>query len=109
MRGREGRCSIVAHAIALSEKDNTATALSDLQAGLRPVINGPTRFQGIELKDEIPFGHKFALVPIGLGEEVVKYGEVIGIASKSIDAGEYVHVHNVVSRRGRGDLEVSEA
>lgn len=103
-----GGVKTILHAIALNEKDNTATALSDLQQGLRPVIIGPTRHQGVALKDDIPFGHKFALVPIREGEEVIKYGEVIGVASKSIDAGEYVHVHNVVSRRGRGDLEVSK-
>ena len=37
------------------------------------------------------------------GDEIVKYGQVIGHASKAIAVGEHVHVHNVESARGRGD------
>ena len=29
------------------------------------------------------------------GEYVIKYGEVIGVATKNIGVGEHVHVHNV--------------
>jgi hypothetical protein len=35
---------------------------------------------------------------------VVKYGQRIGVAGADIAAGAHVHVHNVVSERGRGDL-----
>ena len=34
---------------------------------------------------------------------VRKYGEIIGLATKDIQQGEYVHVHNIESCRGRGD------
>lgn len=37
------------------------------------------------------------------GELINKYGEEIGIATKDIKKGEYVHVHNLDSMRGRGD------
>jgi len=29
----------------------------------------------------------------------------IGIATKNIKIGDYIHVHNIESARGRGDLE----
>lgn len=38
--------------------------------------------------------------------EVIKYGEIIGKASVEIRKGQHVHVHNLESLRGRGDLEV---
>jgi len=37
------------------------------------------------------------------GDVVYKYGEVIGIATVDIKTGDYVHVHNIESTRGRGD------
>ena len=55
--------------------------------------------------DDIPFGHKFALRDIAQGELIIKYGEEIGVASRDIAQGTYVHVHNLDSMRGRGDLE----
>ncbi len=48
-------------------------------------------------KGEIPAGHKFALRDIPKGEYVIKYGEIIGRASRDIQAGEWVHTHNVKS------------
>jgi altronate dehydratase len=46
-------------------------------------------------------GHKFALQDIEKGADVVKYGEPIGQTTARIARGEHVHVHNVVSHRGR--------
>ena len=42
---------------------------------------------------------------IAAGEPVLKYGEVIGLASQDIAPGQWVHVHNVESARARGDLQ----
>jgi altronate dehydratase small subunit len=57
----------------------------------------------LTLRSDIPFGHKFALRAIATGARVVKYGEVIGVATRPIAAGDHVHVHNVDGLRGRGD------
>ena len=51
----------------------------------------------LEACGEIPAGHKYALSDIGCGETVIKYGQVIGRASRDIKAGEWVHTHNVRS------------
>ncbi|RLG06284.1 MAG: D-galactarate dehydratase, partial [Thaumarchaeota archaeon] len=56
-------------------------------------------------RSDIPFGHKLAIREIPRGEEIIKYGEVIGRATRDIEIGEHVHVHNVESLRGRGDLK----
>jgi altronate dehydratase small subunit len=57
----------------------------------------------ILVTEKIPFGHKFALRLIKKGEKITKYGETIGLATKEIQTGQHVHVHNLESRRGRGD------
>jgi len=36
---------------------------------------------------------------------ILKYGEVIGRATRDIEAGAHAHVQNIESLRGRGDWE----
>lgn len=47
----------------------------------------------------IPLGHKIALKNIAEGDDVIKYGEVIGRASASITLGAHLHVHNTKTRK----------
>ena len=92
-------------AIALNGKDNVATALADLEAGSSVELDVGSRPLTVKLASKIPFGHKFSLAHIEPGGPVIKYGEVIGKASEAINAGDYVHVHNVVSIRGSTGAE----
>ena len=87
-------------AIVLNAKDNVATALADLDVGSSVELDVGAEMLTVKLKEKIPFGHKFSLAHIAVGAPVIKYGEVIGVASKAITVGDYVHVHNVVSTRG---------
>ena len=57
----------------------------------------------ITAANDVPVYHKIAKVFVKAGDEVYKYGEPIGTASKDIHPGEHVHVHNLESARGRGD------
>ena len=50
--------------------------------------------EGLVLKEPIPFGHKVARQEIAEGQAVIKYGVAIGKATKTIQSGEHVHVHN---------------
>lgn len=54
---------------------------------------------GVLLKSQnsIPAGHKIALCDINQGEHIIKYGQIIGKASKQINKGDWVHSHNVQS------------
>ncbi|WP_338741116.1 UxaA family hydrolase [Haloplanus salilacus] len=93
-------------ALVMDAGDVVATALADLDAGDRlPPAEGTPIDEPIRLEEDVPFGHKVALVRIDAGDEVQKYGEVIGRASDGIAPGEWVHTHNCESTRGRGDLE----
>src|SRR4051812_35100973 len=40
-------------------------------------------------------GHKTALTEIASGQPIIKYGQVVAIATKPISKGEHVHVQNV--------------
>ena len=92
--------------IIINPKDNVATTLTNIKAGevLQEEINGVKK--DIKLNQDIPFGHKFGIKEIPIGSPVIKYGEVIGTASIDIQVGDYVHIHNMKSNRGRGDIKI---
>ncbi|MBQ7474357.1 MAG: altronate dehydratase [Clostridia bacterium] len=73
--------------LKINRSDNVAVALSALSRG--------TVCLGVTLKEDIKRGHKFALAPIGEGDNVIKYGNPIGRATRPIEPGEWVHTHNV--------------
>jgi hypothetical protein len=91
---------MTAKVIVLHPDDNVGTALEDLS------LNELIELPGLTLlaTEDVPFGFKIALRLINQGAPIVKYGEPIGIAKSSVSSGSCVHVHNVESQRGRGDL-----
>jgi altronate dehydratase small subunit len=89
--------------IMMKPQDKVATALEDIEAGSAVTVQCKNQIFTIEVKHTIQFGHKFAMTSIKKGEDILKYGEVIGRANRNIDEGEHVHVHNLEGTRGRGD------
>ena len=87
-------------ALVISDRDNVATALEPLEPGRALELAG----RSIVVVERIPSGHKVALHAIGAGDAIVKYGNPIGTATSAIAPGQHVHIHNVASTRGRGDL-----
>mgnify|MGYP004454662737 FL=1 len=73
--------------IIINEFDNVAVVL-------RPFKKGEV-VEGVTLLEDIPQAHKVALKEIKKGEDVIKYGNPIGHATKDIHVGEHVHTHNV--------------
>ena len=51
------------------------------------------KLDSVEVRPEN--GHKYAVRPIKKGDKVIKYGQVIGIATEDIGVGEHVHSHNM--------------
>ncbi len=84
--------------IRIHEDDNVAVALRPIAQGEELVV-GPYQVTTLE---EIPQGHKFALKPIPAGSEVIKYGFRIGFTKEDVQAGGWVHVHNL--KTALGDL-----
>jgi altronate hydrolase len=85
--------------VKLNDNDNVATALKDLDIG--------DTTQNIRSIHKIPKGHKIALRKISKGEKIIKYDQLIGIASKDIDEGEHVHVDNTDFKSTDHDYEFS--
>ncbi len=89
--------------VAIHHKaDNVGVAIEDIKKGdvvvgiyVSDMSPGPS----VQALDDIPLGHKIALVDIKRGERVIKYGVPIGVATRDIKRGEHVHVHNLKSIR----------
>lgn len=76
--------------------DNVAVALRALHAGEQVAAEGSEGFPTLEA---IPASHKIALRDIAQGEEIIKYGEVVAVSTRNIKKGEWVHTHNLESKR----------
>ncbi len=75
--------------IVITPNDSVGVALAPLKKG--------EEYEGVTLVEDIEKGHKFALKAIKAGERVIKYGEVIGKATKDIAVGEHIHSHNMAT------------
>jgi altronate dehydratase small subunit len=88
--------------VIMHPRDNVATAIRDLKEGEEVWLE---EGQVLIALKAVPFGHKIALRPIPEAEDVIKYGESIGLSFAPIKAGEHVHIHNLEGKRGRGDQQ----
>jgi altronate hydrolase len=77
--------------IHLHATDNIAVARVPLSPEQELRVDG----QVVVVRNSVPAGHKIALRAIAPGETIVRYGQVMGRARRSIQAGDHVHVHNV--------------
>ena len=81
--------------------DNVGVAVVDIKAGQdvegRDLVTNKTMKAKATM--DIPLGHKIALKAFKVGEDVTKYGVVIGRVVKDIGQGDHVHVHNVKTKR----------
>ncbi len=53
----------------------------------------------VKVLNGVPIGHKIAIKELASGATVIKYGADIGRTVAPIQIGEYVHVHNVKTKR----------
>lgn len=75
------------NAIKINKNDNCAVALL-------PLEKGTTCFD-VNLIEDIPKGHKFALVDLEPNDNIIKYAYPIGHATKIIKKGSHIHTHNI--------------
>jgi (2R)-sulfolactate sulfo-lyase subunit alpha len=83
------------------DDDHVGVAVRDLKQGesVTGVSQRGHREVTVTLQHDVPLGHKVALERRQIGEPVVKYNEIIGLASAPIAVGDHVHVHNIRSVR----------
>ncbi|MDA3922001.1 MAG: altronate dehydratase family protein [Salinisphaera sp.] len=75
--------------IRLHADDNVMIARYEIAAG--ETMDEP----GITARAGISAGHKIATQAIASGAPVLRYGQVIGFASRDIEPGAHVHLHNL--------------
>ena len=75
----------------LQSNDTVAVAIEALPAGAAVELGQVT----LVLREDIPAGHKVALEDVAAGGRVLKYGYVIGVATRPIYTGQHVHTHNL--------------
>jgi len=90
-------------AIVMKEKDNVCTVIEAIAPEAVAGMEVSGEILRVQAAEAIPVGHKMAIRDIDPGENIIKYGEVIGRATQPIQKGKHVHVHNLESCRGRGD------
>lgn len=78
--------------IKLGKQDNVLTALTDIEAG-----NYISDGELLAVPENVPRGFKIAITTIKRGTKINKYNYPIGIASRDIEAGGVVHIHNLTS------------
>jgi hypothetical protein len=93
-------------AIQIAKKDNVGTAIQDLipEQIVKIIDKNDKEIFTLKVKEYIKNGHKIALQDIERESLIYKYGYVIGKATKKINKGEWVHIHNIESQKARGDL-----
>lgn len=92
----------VPHVLAHSPKDNVAVVVVEgLKAGTKAlgVITETDTTFTIDVKDDIPIGHKVALVDLKTGDTVIKYGQDVGKMVGDGPKGRHVHIHNHKTKR----------
>ena len=73
--------------VRLNASDNIVVAVD-------VVDKGATTAEAVA-RDKIMKGHKMATTLIAKDQPIRKFGQIIGFAAKDIQAGEWVHEHNV--------------
>jgi len=82
--------------LIIHPRDNVAVALKTLDVGELAAAKGMEAFPALE---RIVASHKIALRDISQGEEIIKYGETVAVCARNIKKGEWVHTHNLESKR----------
>ena len=85
-----------ANILVIHPCDNVAVVLTALAAGETAVAQG---IEGLTAVSDIPASHKIALADIAAGGAVIKYGETVAVSTRDINKGEWVHTHNLESKR----------
>jgi hypothetical protein len=77
----------------INPADNIYIVRIPLQENDRVEIEGNVYI----VKKSLSFGHKVAGVSLNPGDKIIKFGVPIGSATKHIDIGEHIHLHNMKS------------
>lgn len=81
--------------------DHVGVATSAISAGesVAGVYMDDESTVEVSARADIPLGHKIAVEPLEESDAVLEYGVQIGLTTSKVEAGDYVHTHNIKSAR----------
>lgn len=82
--------------IRINQDDNVAVAIEPLEKGEVVNIGG----KEIEVREDIPAGHKILLEDVRASENIIKYGYPIGHLTEDRQAGDFVSDRNIKTNLG---------
>jgi altronate hydrolase len=77
----------MASTLRLHPTDNVVVAIEDLRPG--DIVDD------VKITARIVRGHKAAVRSIAMGQPALKFGQIIGFATRDIAPGDWVHEHNI--------------
>jgi (2R)-sulfolactate sulfo-lyase subunit alpha len=90
------------HCVLHDPEDSVAVVVVEgVKAGttLTGLILDEDRTITLPCVQDIPLGHKVALIDMPVGATVIKYGIDIGKVVQPIVKGQHAHVHNIKTKR----------
>ena len=85
------------NALMMDETDNVVTCVTEVAKGEDVVYQKGSELLTVRAEEDIPYCHKIALKDFAEGDEVIKYGELIGKTDCAIAEGHLVNHENIHS------------
>ena len=89
--------------LRLNPADDVVIACRELEAGTNLLKENTV------VRERIPAGHKVATRAIAVNQPVRRYNQIIGFATRPVEQGAHVHVHNLEVRDFARDYAFGEA
>ncbi|MBR6208162.1 MAG: altronate dehydratase [Oscillospiraceae bacterium] len=96
------------NALLMDNSDNVVTCVADVKCGETVCYRKGEQLLRLDAREDIPYCHKIALVDLREGDEIIKYGELIGKTDRAIAAGHLVNHENIHSVPRDYDSELVE-
>lgn len=85
------------NALLMDEADNVVTCVTEISQGALVVYRKGDAVLTLTATESIPYCHKIALQDFAKGQDVKKYGEMIGRTTVPIKKGGWVSHENILS------------
>ena len=85
------------NALMIDEIDNVVTCVEEVAAGSEVVYRKGNDIQSLKAEEDIPYCHKIALKDFAEGDEVIKYGEMLGKTTEAVAKGHRLWDKNMYS------------
>ena len=85
------------NALLIDETDNVVTCVEEVPAGSEVFYRKGDDILSLKVTEDIPYCHKTALKDLAEGDEVIKYGEMIGRTNSPVRKGGWVSDKNIYS------------